>query len=184
MLVVDAPALQYTQDVEYFLCQAPRLGVPWAREDPTAKRNWYGVAGSDKIVSLPSDLISYGTEGTFRRSHCWLMAEKWTASSTLLATAVAETLQPPLPPPPGSGLLTANPTHSPPGSPENIGRSNRHSIVEMGLEALPLPGGVVPDVGGSAGHGISQRPVSGHWSDPNRTFDQILGGQQTGKKKK
>ena len=190
MLVVDAPALKYTQDVEYFLCQAPRLGVPWAREDPTAKRNWYGVAGSDKIVSLPSDLISYGTEGTFRRSHCWLMAEKWTASSTLLATAAAETLQPPLPPPPGYGLLTTNQSYSRPGTPESVGRrSNRHSIVDLGLEALPLPGVVVPDVGSSAGLAISQRPVSEHWSDPSKTFDQILGDtsqgqQQSGKKKK
>lgn len=185
MLVVDALALKYTQDVEYFLCQAPRLGVPWAREDLTAKRNWYGVAGSDKIVSLPSDLISYGTEGTYRRSHCWVMAEKWTASSTLLATAVAETLQPPLPQPPGSGFLTANPNLSRPGSPESPGRrSNRHSIVELGLEALPLPGGVSPDMASSSGLGVSQRPVSEHWSDPSRTFDQILGEQQTGKKKK
>ena len=116
------------------------------------------------------------------------MAEKWTASSTLLATAAAETLQHPLPPPPGSGLLTAGPSLSRPGSPESFGRrSNRHSAVDLGLEALPLPGGVTPE--GSAGLGLSQRPVSGHSSDPSKTFDQILGGkakaqQQTGKKKK
>jgi hypothetical protein len=118
------------------------------------------------------------------------MAAKWTASSTLLTAAAAETLQPPLPPPPGSGLLTASPTLSRPGSPESFGRrSNRHSIVDLGLEALPLPGGVAPDLAGSSGLGISQRPVSEHWSDPSKTFDQILGNkpkgqQQTGKKKK
>lgn len=184
MLVVDAPALKYTQDVEYFLCQAPRLGVPWAREDPTTKRNWYGVAGSDKIVSLPSDLISYGTEGTYRRSHCWLVAEKWTASSTLLSAAAAQTIRPPLPPPTAPGLLTPNSTLSRPDSPESLGqRSKRHSIVDLGLEALPLPGGVAPDMTVS-----SQRPLSEHMSDPNKTFDQILGGKaqghHTGRKKK
>ena len=192
MLVVDAPALQYTQDVEYFLCEAPRLGVPWAREDPMAKRNWYGVTGSDKIVSLPSDLISYGVEGTYRRSHCWLMAEKWTASSSLLAAAAAETLQAPLPPP-DVGMLAASPAlsaRSRANSFESTGlRSNRHSVVDLGLEALAIPAGTTAEAPGSPVLGTSQRPGSGHWTDPSKTFDQILGNtaqghQQMGKKKK
>ncbi|KAI5274585.1 hypothetical protein E4T47_02361 [Aureobasidium subglaciale] len=33
MVVVDGPQLRYTQEVEYFLCEPPSFGVPWATED-------------------------------------------------------------------------------------------------------------------------------------------------------
>lgn len=189
-LVVDAPALEYTEGVEYFLCVAPRSGVPWAREDPMLNRNWYGVAGSDKIVSLPSDLLTHGVEGTYRRSHCWTRAEQWTANSSILKAAAAETLQAPLPPPPGAPVLGAQlgAQRSRASSPDSLGpgnRSQRQSVVEFGLEALPLPQGVQPDVPDSPAR---SRPVSSYIGDPNITFDAILGtaGQEKigGKKKK
>ena len=101
MLVVDAPGVQWTDKVEYFLCTPPRQGVPWATEDTSLNRSWYGVAGSDKIVYLPSDLIQYGVEGVYRRSHCWEMAAQWTEHSNILSAAVAETLDAPMLPPPG-----------------------------------------------------------------------------------
>ena len=51
MLVVDAPGIHWTQGVEYFLCQPPKSGVPWAMQDPRAARSGYRVAGSDHIRS-------------------------------------------------------------------------------------------------------------------------------------
>lgn len=188
-LVVDAPALEYTDGVEYFLCVAPRSGVPWAREDPMMNRNWYGVAGSDKIVSLPSDLLTHGVEGTFRRSYCWTRAEQWTAKSSILKAAAAETLQAPLPPPPGAPVFGAQvgAQRSRASSPESMGQgswSKRQSVVDLGLEALPLPQGVQPDVPDSPAR---SRPASAYVGDPSITFDAILGSveqEKVGKKKK
>lgn len=181
-LVVDAPALEYTQGVEYFLCVAPRSGVPWAREDPMLNRNWYGVAGSEKIVALPSDLLTHGVEGTYRRSHCWTRAEQWTANSSLLKAAAAETLQAPLPPPPGAPILGAQRSRA--SSPDSLlaaERRKRQSVVDLGLEALPLPQGVQPDLPDSPAR---SRPASSH-GDPNITFDAILGSMgQGGKRRK
>jgi hypothetical protein len=180
MLVVDAPGINWTDKVEYFLCIPPRQGVPWAREDRSANRSWYGVAGSDKVVYLPSDLIQYGVEGIFRRSHCWEMAAKWTEHSGLLSAAAAETLNAPLPPPPGAmDMLTPHDPRSrstsPPGS-----NSRRHSMIMLSnLEALPVPAGVAPPGADSPSPLLSA-------TDPSKTFDAILGNfeQDQGKKKK
>lgn len=78
MLVVDAPGVRFAQGVEYFLCEPPRSGVPWANaEAGRASRNWYGINGGAGVVSLPSDLVEHGVEGVYRRSHCWLRAKEW-----------------------------------------------------------------------------------------------------------
>lgn len=79
MLVVDAPGLQFHSGVEYFLCVPPRSGVPWAGgQSGAGRQSFYRIAGeSERVVSLPCDLIEHGVEGTYRRSHCWLMAAKW-----------------------------------------------------------------------------------------------------------
>lgn len=74
MLVIDAPGLRHTDGVEYFLCQPPKGGAPWTED---SRRAWYGVADSSRIVALPSDIIKYGVEAIYRRSHCWVAAEKW-----------------------------------------------------------------------------------------------------------
>ncbi|KAL9073544.1 MAG: hypothetical protein Q9157_004710, partial [Trypethelium eluteriae] len=86
MLVIDAPAVKHVRAVEYFLCEPPRSGVPWARESATVgtgKRTWYEVRGQSggggAVVSLPSDVVEHGVEGVYRRSHCWEMAAKWAA---------------------------------------------------------------------------------------------------------
>ena len=190
-LVVDAPALEHTAGVEYFVCVAPRSGVPWARDDAALNRNWYGVAGSDKIVSLPSDLLIHGVEGTFRRSHCWARAQQWTAGSALLAAAAAETVGLALPPPPQAAMQPGrlNPlSASRSNSPEPVGRrSKRASVVDLGLEALPMPAGVQPEM--QDGSAARARPVSGVTGDPSITFDAILGsaglqGPASSKKKR
>lgn len=81
LLVVDAPGIKWHQGVEYFLCEPPRSGVPWARSASASgsSRGWYSISGGGGMVSLPSDLVEHGVEGVYRRSHCWLAAGKWSA---------------------------------------------------------------------------------------------------------
>ncbi|KAF2423799.1 hypothetical protein EJ08DRAFT_672390 [Tothia fuscella] len=181
MLVVDAPAVKWTQGVEYFLCEPPRSGVPWVKEDPTANRSWYSIAGGAGVVSLPSDAIEHGIEGIYRRSHCWEMAEKWTAHSQIMSNIVAETLEAPLQPPPSFGAMPGAPKSrdSSPGS--DSGRSKRKSVMMMGLEALPVPAGINP--GGVGGGSPHLRAISA--ADSSKTFDAILGppAEPAGKKK-
>ena len=172
MLVVDAPGVRWTEGVEYFLCEPPRSGVPWAREDTGVQRGWYSIAGSSGLVSLPSDVVEHGVEGIYRRSHCWQMAERWAAHSDILSAAVAETLEEPLLPPPG--LLQPPKTRSRSQSPSR----RRESAMMLGLEALPLPAGVSPV-------SPALRPKSSN--DPTKTFDAILQSTEVnakGKKKK
>lgn len=169
MLVVDAPGVRFTEGVEYFLCEVPRSGVPWAREDTTRARTWFGVAGGAQVVSLPTDIVEHGVEGVFRRSHCWKRAQQWAANDTLLNAAMQEmnATAAPLPPPPGlldpSGADARSRSHSPSGD------RRRESVMNLGLEALPLPPGVAPPTAASP----MLRPASS--SDPNKTFDAILG---------
>lgn len=212
MLVVDAPAVKWTQGVEYFLCEPPRSGVPWAKEISTAY-TYYAVVGGGGVVSLPSDIIEFGVEGIYRRSHCWIKAEEWTKHSTVLTAAVEETLHRPdnlnieggmealAPPPqfgaPGALSLKPRSRSSSPGS-EGGRRSNRQSVLLSGLEALPMPGPSGFGPGGFAAMGSqpgspilgprpgSSRPVTSTGpGDPTKTFDAILGSmEQTGADKK
>ncbi|KAH8708442.1 hypothetical protein GQ44DRAFT_691027 [Phaeosphaeriaceae sp. PMI808] len=166
MLVIDAPGIRSTQGVEYFLCQIPRSGVPWAREDTTRSRTWFGVGGGAQVVSLPTDIVENGVEGVFRRSHCWKKAQQWAANDTLLNAAMQELSvnAEPLPPP---GFL--DPSTFGDRSRSNSPDRRRESIMNLGLEALPLPPGVAPPSAGST----QVRPASS--SDPSKTFDAILG---------
>jgi len=167
MLVVDAPGIRYTEGVEYFLCEVPRSGVPWGREDTSRARTWFGVGGGAQVVSLPTDVVEHGVEGTFRRSHCWKKAQQWAANDTLLNAAMQELSvnAEPLPPPPGLLDPSAASARSRSNSPDR----RRESVMNLGLEALPLPPGVAPPVA----HSPQLRPASS--SDPNKTFDAILG---------
>lgn len=179
MLVVDAPGVRFTEGVEYFLCEVPRSGVPWAREDTTRTRTWFGVGGGAQVVSLPTDIVEHGVEGVFRRSHCWKKAQQWAANDSLLTAAMHELSvnASPLPPPPGlldpyGGSGDRSRSHSP--------DRRRESVMNLGLEALPLPPGVPPP----SAHSPQLRPASS--SDPTKTFDAILGTSAApiGKEKK
>ncbi|KAH7081094.1 hypothetical protein FB567DRAFT_501373 [Paraphoma chrysanthemicola] len=169
MLVVDAPGVRYTEGVEYFLCEVPRSGVPWGREDTARSRTWFGVGGGAQVVSLPTDIVEHGVEGVFRRSHCWKKAQQWAANDTMLNAAMQElnVNATPLPPPPGlldpaaAGTGDRSRSHSP--------DRRRESVMNLGLEALPLPPGVPPPTSNSP----QIRPASS--SDPSKTFDAILG---------
>lgn len=167
MLVVDAPEVRFTEGVEYFLCEIPRSGVPWGREDTARGRTWFGIAGGAQVVSLPTDIVEHGVEGIFRRSHCWKKAQQWAANDTILNAAMQEMNSSAalLPPPPG--LLDPSSANAPSRShsPDN----RRESVMNLGLEALPLPPGVAPPSANSP----RLRPASS--SDPSKTFDAILG---------
>jgi hypothetical protein len=77
MLVIDAPGLRNTDGIEYFLCQPPKGGSPWVEDAVSMQKIWYGVSGSSSVVAMPSDLLDHGVEAIYRRSHCWVSAEKW-----------------------------------------------------------------------------------------------------------
>lgn len=77
MVVIDAPGLQHTDGVEYFLCQPPKGGAPWTEDANVLRKAWYGIAGSSGVVALPSDVVDHGVEAIYRRSHCWIAADKW-----------------------------------------------------------------------------------------------------------
>ncbi|KAK3075426.1 hypothetical protein LTR53_001286, partial [Teratosphaeriaceae sp. CCFEE 6253] len=104
LLVVDAPGLAYTQGIEYFLCEPPRSGVPWANANAAGsgsgayragvggggQNTWFAVGDGGGVVSLPSDVVEQSVEGIYRRSHCWVMAERWTAGDAGLSDALRE----------------------------------------------------------------------------------------------
>lgn len=217
MLAVDAPGLKWTKGVEYFLCEPPRKGVPWANPNaptPTGSglasagplaRTWFAVGEGQNVVSLPADVVEHGVEGIYRRSHCWVMAEKWASVNPVMSEALREQealnaaaarYDEQLQQRPASRQrpVSANytPTElSPPGTGYNGGRlspggtpgsreSKRYSSLGLGLEALPLPMGVTPDGSTPTGY---QSPGGGtpgerprSTVDASKTFDAILAG--------
>lgn len=189
MLACDAPGLKWTRGVEYFLCEPPRGGVPWANPNAAgaqanagAGRTWFTIEGGGGVVSLPSDVVQHGVEGIYRRSHCWQMAELWTKQNPIMNTALHEQeamnagmMAPPrtsadglpAPPPPGA-LLDPNAGSR---SSSRDRSSKRVSSLGIGLEALPLPVGVNPDGPVPSGYAPSgpvggSRPVTPDSSRP------------------
>lgn len=166
LLVVDAPGVKCTKGVGYFLCQVPKGSAPWTKADSGRKvSQWYGVAGGAGVVSLPADIVDHGTEGIYRRSHCWKVAEKWTGHRGLVSGGPVQAdfaEDDFLSPPPNMGLQP-DLLGSRSSSPDR--RSNRRSV-NIGLEALPFPEGVVPS---------GARSASRHGHDPSKSFEDILG---------
>ncbi|KAI9370091.1 hypothetical protein BJX61DRAFT_112305 [Aspergillus egyptiacus] len=85
LVVVDVQDVRFVDDVEYFLCIAPRGGAPWVQNDGKVSRAWFNVAGGNGLVNLPSDVVINGVEGVYRRSHCWQVAEQWAEKDAILA---------------------------------------------------------------------------------------------------
>ena len=159
LVIVDAPGLRYTEGVEYFLCEVPKGAVPWNMEDAGMKKAWYGVAGGSGLVSLPADVVDHGVEGIYRRSHCWKIAERWTSSEE-------QGSYPPRASSIGGGSLLLPPPLDPGSIPGSRSSSpDRASSVRLGLEALPLPSGVMPSSGYQANTTF----------DPTKNFEDILG---------
>ncbi|KAM0341325.1 hypothetical protein ACHAPU_010068 [Fusarium lateritium] len=178
VLVVDAPGMQYTEGVEYFLCNPPLGNPPWV-PDQQVKKMWYEVAGGGGLVELSQDAVLFSVEATYHRSHCWLAATQWESGGLGLSQATVEPslspLQPPrsmfldnddfMPTPPpsfGNGLNTPpSPagslrprTHSPGGN-----RANQawRSSIALGLEPVPLP---PPSPFGERSSSLGGRPPS------------------------
>jgi hypothetical protein len=163
LLVVDAPGLRFTDGVEYFLCQPPMGNSPWIEDAPGVKMGWFQVKGGGGVVSLPDDVVNYGVEATYRRSHCWIMGEKWIGHEP--EAAPYEPMGPealsPLSPPPGfaggelglrpsirgrersvsdSGQRTPGLSPGPHSHQRSRSRqSNQRDSIALGLERLPIP---------------------------------------------
>ncbi|OTB10143.1 hypothetical protein K445DRAFT_323276 [Daldinia sp. EC12] len=184
MLVVDAPGLQFTEGVEYFLCQPPKGQPPWIEDAPAVRKRWYEVAGGG-VVELSADAVEFSIEGIYHRSHCWQVAKRWELGEDIGPVAQQESLSP-LPPPqsvfadndPGvsaSPPLLANRSDSPQSGPPGLalrqrtgspgGRNpNYRSSVAFGLEPIAMPEEDFSMLGSriSSARGPSpvQRPIS------------------------
>ncbi|KAI9816632.1 MAG: hypothetical protein M1832_005017 [Thelocarpon impressellum] len=197
LLVVDAPGVKWNRGVEYFLCEPPLGGAPWASSDHSRRKSWYGVAGgTGGVVSLPSDVVDHGIEGVYRRSHCWEAAARWTAheeahieptdpNNPPSAAELRAALGSLSPPPPvfsnGAGSGPPTPTSPVVGSATRSPRNpHRNTAVFLGLEALPLPNDVAPEMldlpRGATPDAGNRNRVSVH--DPSKSFDDIVGGAQ------
>ncbi|OTB03111.1 hypothetical protein M426DRAFT_322140 [Hypoxylon sp. CI-4A] len=181
MLVVDAPGLQFTEGVEYFLCQPPKGQPPWIEDAPSVRKRWYEVAGGGGVVELSADAVEFSIEGIYHRSHCWLAAKRWELGEDTGPPVPPESLSPLQAPqsvfedndpsqgpvnrsespqalPPGAALRSRT------GSPGIRNQAYRSSVA-LGLEPLALPSDGFPTMPGSrissarAGSPI-QRPIS------------------------
>ena len=160
LVIVDAPGIEWTKGVEYFLCEVPMGSMPWTQE--SQHHGWYTVAGGTGVVSLPADIIEHGVEGIYRRSHCWQMAERWTAYSNLTSMPCHGSDEEPLAPPPP--IFESSTGSAPSSRSSSPGRQSQRQSVHLGLEALPLPAGVAPS---------GAKPAAKH--DPLKSFEDILG---------
>ncbi|CRG89399.1 hypothetical protein PISL3812_06435 [Talaromyces islandicus] len=190
LMVIDVSDLRFTHGVEYFLCVAPRGGAPWVQNDAKAGRSWFGVAGGQGVVSLPSDVVNNAVDTVYRRSHCWQIATQWAEKSQILGSPIttedgSSIFSSPAPVPQSStGSMSDAPSMLSPsgmspmavqrtGSPGFMSHNPRASIYN-GLEALPLPAGVMP-----------VEPPSKPFArmNPTMSFDDILKDIPNGKKK-
>ncbi|EHK97196.1 hypothetical protein M7I_7054 [Glarea lozoyensis 74030] len=171
--------------------------MPWIEDAP--KTAWYGVAGGQQMVSLPSHLVENGVEAVYRRSHCWTAADTWIGHANGEAEEEAY-LAPqlsPLAPPPGFGNDfgmrppsrgrdgdTLSPTT---GGDRSRSRQSARQSIALGLERLPIPMGVaggspvLGSPGGSRRDSALGRPKTMEMT--GATFDDILGTQQPVEKK-
>ncbi|KAF5017957.1 hypothetical protein F66182_10086, partial [Fusarium sp. NRRL 66182] len=183
VLVVDAPGMQFTEGVEYFLCEPPMGNPPWLG-DQQVKKMWYEVAGGGGLVELSQDAVLFSVEATYHRSHCWLAAAQWEENGGTGLTSQAtepplSPLQPPrsmfldnddfVPGPPQSFGNGYNTPPSPIGSPSGSLRPRTHSpggnranqawrsSIALGLEPVPLQ---PPSPFGERSSSLGGRPAS------------------------
>lgn len=150
MLVVDAPGLNFTEGVEYFLCQPPKGHPPWVGEGEVRKR-WYEISGGAGYVELSEDTIEFSIEGIYHRSHCWVAAKQWEAGM-LGPLSEPQAELPPLEPPQSvfadmdpfgaQSPRSESPTTSlrPRGGSPGGNRTAYRSSVALGLEPVVMPG--------------------------------------------
>ncbi|KKK16159.1 hypothetical protein AOCH_006263, partial [Aspergillus ochraceoroseus] len=149
LLVVDVQTVRFVDDVEYFLCIAPRGGAPWVHNDGKVARSWFGVEGGG-VVSLPSDVVINGVEGVYRRSHCWQMAEQWAEEDAILAPPTMDdpyenesSISSPYPAHQSSAGSSSEPQHHPQMSLSGQSQSQYYQPQAPGTPLLS-PGGLTP----------------------------------------
>ncbi|KAI0443303.1 hypothetical protein F4803DRAFT_515605 [Xylaria telfairii] len=189
MLVVDAPGLKFTENVEYFLCQPPKGTPPWMEDAPAVRKRWYEVAGGGGLVELSEDAVEFGIEGIYHRSHCWLAAKRWEvgdysgpplpANETLAPLeapqSVFEDMDPGVMASPSLMPRNESPLGGPPGlalrsrgsSPAGRYSSHRSSIA-IGLEPVSLP---------LNGTSLAGSRISSAWGSPGgpRPTSTVMG---------
>jgi hypothetical protein len=173
LVTVDGPQLRHTQGVDYFLCESPRFGVPWAREDALRDVSRTGISRAGGITRLPADTFHHGTEGVYLRSHCWLAAKEWSAGDAALASAFYSQHHLYLQPLDVPAVVVAQAPSIKSSNPVGTVHSRKPMGVGVGLPSAS-----------SGSKPRSGRPVSVY--DPNLTFDSILGitASSTDKKKR
>ncbi|KAL2838028.1 hypothetical protein BJY01DRAFT_220326 [Aspergillus pseudoustus] len=141
LVVVDVQDVRFVDDVEYFLCIAPRGGAPWVQNDGKVARSWFGVAGGNGLVSLPSDVVINGVEGVYRRSHCWQVAEQWAEKDAILGPPTIDD-----PYENESSISSPYPAHQ-----SSTGSSSEHPHLQQPMQGqqtpptpLLAPGGLAP----------------------------------------
>ncbi|KAL5320213.1 hypothetical protein ACEPPN_011014 [Leptodophora sp. 'Broadleaf-Isolate-01'] len=177
LLVTDAPTLQFTENVEHFLCQMPANPKPWIEDGSQSNRSWYNVAGGTGLVSLPSHMVDFSVEAVYSRSHCWKVAEQLVGgdpAEDLHSEDLADGLLSPLQPPPGFGDGELRPNSrgrqrsssaaglSPHDLDRNHSRQSQRRSIALGLErvsAIPDNDGFDPD--NHNGRPISRGSISG-----------------------
>ncbi|KAL7628208.1 hypothetical protein AAE478_002407 [Parahypoxylon ruwenzoriense] len=183
MLVVDAPGLQFTEGVEYFLCQPPRGHPPWMEDAPSVRKGWYEVAGGGGLVELSTDAVEFSIEGIYHRSHCWMAAKRWELGDSVPPPPPHESLSPLQAPqsvftdmdPGVSSPTLIGRSESPQGVPPGValrqstaspgGRNHAYrSSIALGLEPIPIPADGMPMPGSrvvsARGGSPIQRPIS------------------------
>jgi hypothetical protein len=77
LLVIDIPCIpkQGCAGVEYFLNMSPPGSHPWISPTEAAWDLYQSPTGG--IISLPASVVNNSADAIFRRSHCWVQAEKW-----------------------------------------------------------------------------------------------------------
>jgi hypothetical protein len=205
LLISDAPGLNYTDGVEYFLSATPPERMPWITDAVTNIERFQTAKGEWSY--LPTHQIEFGINSIYSRSHCWQAANSWLSGAeeeTIHAEDNRESLSPLSPPPGFTGEMRGRSLSSagsmgpppPPGSGFSSGgflgvndaersgsrsRLSQRNSIALGLEQLPRYMGSGEEFAVTASATVTRTP-------PERdvTFDDILAGidQGGGKKKR
>ncbi|KAI9886018.1 MAG: translational activator for mitochondrial COX1 [Watsoniomyces obsoletus] len=206
LVVVDALGLRYTDQVEYFLCEAPKGPLPWLRAESSRHQKWSETPrGAAAIVNPPADAVKHGVEGIYHRSHCWEVAERWvgnrsraSSKSSMAPSYHPSSYQPPsyqqqqAPYPPttlpysrgsdGSGIVPSVPSSSsasayPPTRSSEYFRGSDHSGVIHSSSSSAYP---PASRSGSYGGGHSSPSPSSTYPPASRSGSYGGGGYSSG----
>lgn len=159
LLVIDAPELQFTEGVEYFLCQPPMGNPPWLEEAGEVRKAWYQLPGSSVKVELSADVVMFSVEGTFERSHCWEAAKAWEEAKVNGGAAGMMGMPPP---PPALGDEALGSAYSPLEAPRAVFEDNDPVMGMGGTGGYHSSNGTSPvsSAPGSPASGPQRRVIS------------------------